>query len=86
MIQLLKQRNLEAINNYNKILKLTKNILADKNIFTAEQLASFALNSVGRFNEIPPFSNYTVENTEFIETHLQLLAEHTALVAKSVLI
>ncbi len=81
----------KLINNYNKVIKLTKIILTKPlphgfehtDIFTPEQLAVFADDALTYFNSIPPLTNFTFNDSEFVDKYLQILAEYSALIASA---
>lgn len=50
--------------------------LEDCDIFSVDQLATFVANSFSAFNEIPHFTNFTIEDTEFVNQFLDVLAQH----------
>jgi hypothetical protein len=55
--------------NINRLIS----VLSEKlTLFTTYQLMLFLTSSLGTFNQIPPFTNFTFEDTEFIN----LILEH----------
>lgn len=74
--------NQTEIDNCNNIMKLAGKMIYN-NIFTLDQLAVFACASLSVVNETPPFSAYTLNDTEFIKGNLLCLSEYTAMLANT---
>jgi len=53
----------------------------DCDIYTIPQLATFAAVSLPAFNEIPHFTWYTWEDTDFVDQFLDVLAQHATVFA-----
>lgn len=71
--------------NINALLSVLKNKL---DLFTTGQLVLFLSQSLSAFNQIPPFTNFTFEDTEFINTFGDLIlkgAEISGLAAKELI-
>jgi hypothetical protein len=56
-------------------------ILIDCDIYSVEQLTSFLANSISLFNEIPHFTFYTFEDTEFIKIFHDVIVQGATLMA-----
>jgi hypothetical protein len=53
----------------------------DCDIYTVEQLATFAAEAITAFNQIPHFTNFTYEDTEIINMFLEVIAQHAVIYA-----
>jgi hypothetical protein len=58
-------------------------IFVDCNIYTQETLESFVSLSISEFNQTPNFSNFTVENSRFVDCFAEVLVEGAVLYALS---
>jgi len=71
-----------AINNVNIVLKLIKLRLdtchREYDVYTPDQLVEFSNKSLARFNSIPPFTNFSWDDTAFLEPLYSDLAEMAA--------
>lgn len=56
-------------------------ILIDCDIYSVEQLTSFIANSISLFNEIPHFTFFTFEDTEFIKIFHDVIVQGATLMA-----
>jgi len=56
-------------------------ILIDCDIYSVEQLTSFLANSISLFNEIPHFTFYTFEDTDFIKIFHDVIVQGATLMA-----
>jgi len=71
--------------NINRLISALKSELT---LFTTDQLMLFLASSLSTFNQIPPFTNFTFEDTEFINEFRDLIlkgAEISGLAAQELI-
>lgn len=72
----------EAINNINIVLKLIKlrlnNWHREFDVYTTDQMVSFATESLSRLNCIPPFTNLKWDDTSYLQPLYNDLADMAA--------
>jgi hypothetical protein len=56
-------------------------VLVDCDIYTIDSLTAFIANSITLFNEIPHFTNFTFQDTEFLEIFHDVIVEGATLMA-----
>lgn len=71
-----------ALHNVNNLLKILKTRLHNSvDIFTTNQLVIFLATALEAVNTFPPFTNFSFENTKFIEAFSPMIVQYATYLA-----